>query len=916
MPHTFQFHRRSHVQSLILVILALTAIDTSFADSPGSVFAARYCVDCHGDDQAEADFRIAASDDLKIQEQREHWHRIWTKINSREMPPPDETQPDDRQRRALLDWIVETFGPFNDPSSTDHWSLKPPRQPPVPIVQAADGRSVRNPIDAFIIARLNDNQLTPSPITDRATLLRRATLDLTGLLPSVDETDAFVRAPEPLEIAFESVIDRLLLSPRYGERSAQHWLDVIRWAETVGFETNAERRDAWHYRDWVIAAFNDDLPYDQFILDQLAGDVTGADAALGFLTAGPANLPGQIGRDEQAMRQARQDELDEVVRTVSQSLFGLTVGCARCHDHKFDPISQHDYYALQAIFAGLQYGNRRLRGPQNDTWTAQIPEVRDQLDSLRNELESMRQQFQLRPALDNVQTESFPAQIADAVRMQIDATTNGTASLYEFQIWTTPTDNNPSNNIALASSGASVSASSFALANQTRHFDNLVDGSIDRRQAFPWVAAQRGPAWLEIQLPGPTSIDRITWHGGASIPLDYYVQVHDPRSGRWITVATTDDRLPRIDDRRSAAEVAIRGMNPDQTTSLYKLLARIRARESELRRLSDGPQTYAAKFAADPNETRLLHRGDPMQPRQETFAAVPVALDHSPPTNHPAHEPDRRLALADHLVQPDHPLTARVMVNRIWQQHFGVGLVKTASDFGRMGEPPSHPDLLDWLAVEFVKQEWSAKQLHRLIMSSQTYQQSSRPRSGPLRVDADTRLLWRFPPRRLDAEAIRDSVLQASGNLNRSMSGRGFDFFNQRGGLSDYQPKQTFDADGWRRMIYAHKIRMQSVDVFGAFDCPDAGQMTPRRNQSITPIQSLGLFNSPFLNRQSKFFADRLRKHSDDDLQSALQRAYSIALSRPPSAKEQDALLTLANNHGLEQACRVILNTSEFVYLR
>jgi hypothetical protein len=349
---------------------------------------------------------------------------------------------------------------------------------------------------------------------------------------------------------------------------------------------------------------------------------------------------------------------------------------------------------------------------------------------------------------------------------------------------------------------------------------------------------------------------------------------------------------------------------------VLQLIAQIRKTQQELNRLAAGPQTYAASFSDLPAATMLLRRGDPMQPSEEVFASAPTVLTGKAPTTNPQREFDRRKMLVDHLARPDHPLTARVMVNRIWQHHFGIGLVETASDFGRMGTPPTHPDLLDWLAVEFVENGWSLKHLHRQIVTSKTYTQSSRPRDDAMRVDADARLLWRYPPRRLDAEAIRDSVLMASGKLDLRMYGRGFDFFNQRGGLSDYRPKETFETDGLRRMIYAHKIRMQSVDVFGAFDCPDAGQMTPRRNRSITPIQSLGLLNSPFINRQAEFFAQRIGELAEGDLSEALRIAFEITLTRVPTEDEQEVLLRLARDHGLDQVCRVILNTSEFVSLQ
>ncbi|MCH7685843.1 MAG: DUF1553 domain-containing protein, partial [Planctomycetes bacterium] len=627
-------------------------------------------------------------------------------------------------------------------------------------------------------------------------------------------------------------------------------------------------------------------------------------------------LPGQISKDEPSKRLARQDSLDEIVVNIGQTFLGLTIGCARCHDHKFDPISQRDYYAMQAIFAGLSYGDRRLHGRQNNQWTAQVPKVRDELARLRQELQQMQRRFQLRPALEPIQTESFEPLRVDAVRMELTATGQGPASLYEFEVWSVAKGERPAENVALASAGAKPAASSFALANQTRHFDNLVDGSVDKRQAFPWVADKSGPAWLQIDLPSPVAVDRVRWHEGASMPANYEIEVRDAASGRWKTVAHTRDRLPRVSDMRAPKDVRLDGMSAEQVDSLFKLLAKIRAAQRELTRLTDGPQVFAASFAESPEKTWLLKRGDPTQRADEVSPAVPSFLQIHNSQSPPKREVDRRLALARHLTRPDHPLTARVMVNRIWQYHFGVGLVETPSDFGRMGARPSHPKLLDWLATEFVARGWSLKKLHRLIVTSQTYRQSSRPRDDAMAIDAESRLLWRYPPRRLDAEAIRDSILTVSGKLNTKMHGPGFDFFDRRGGLSDYTAKETFDASGWRRMIYAHKIRMQSVDIFGAFDCPDAGQMTPRRNHSITPIQSLGLFNSPFANRQAAFFAERIRNESPDDLRQCIDLAFKVSLARRPSAVEGSRMVELAKAHGLKQVCRVILNSSEFLFLQ
>ena len=780
-----------------------------------------------------------------------------------------------------------------------HWSFQPITRPATP--------AGMHPVDYFVETQLRKKGLQRSPMAEREVLLRRVTLDLIGLPPTVKELDDFRTDKRSTSAAFSAVVDRLLASPRYGERWAQHWLDVIRWAETVGFETNIERPAAWHYRDWVIAAFNRDLPYDRFIRDQLAGDITGADAALGFLVAGPALQPGQIGRDEEAMRSARQDELDEVIRTVSQAMLGLTIGCARCHDHKFDPIRQTDYYGMQAVFAGLRYGNRRLRGEENDAWTAKVPAARAKVQQLHAELDAMRKKHKLRVSLLSVQTETFKPVLVNSIRMKIAATINGrAASIYEFEAWTPE-----KKNVALASAGAVPSASSFALANQTRHFENLNDGSVDRRQSFPWVSASGGPAWFRIDFPKPVTLQSITWHNGSSIPADYIIEVM--RSDDvWQSVAHTMDRQPRIDDTRAPDKVKLNGLDAAQVKTLMAHISQLRAAQAELNRLSAGPQTFAASFK-EPATTWLLRRGDPMQRLEKLPPSIPNMLGKLQPKD--ATEPERRLALARHLTRPDHPLTARVLVNRVWQKHFGTGLVDTPSDFGKMGNAPTHPQLLDWLASEFVRQGWSIKKLHRLILTSRTYMQANRPNAQAARIDADTRFLWRFPSRRVEAEAIRDSILFVSGKLNLKSGGRGFDFFNQRGGLSDYHPKETFKAEGWRRMIYAHKVRMQAVDIFGAFDCPDAGQMKPRRTRSITPVQSLSLLNSPFANRQAGFFAERVRREAGNDTAAQVKHAFRLATSREPNARELATLKSLANQHGLEQACRVLFNTSSFLMI-
>ena len=881
-----------------------------------------HCSACHGPDEQESGLRLDRRESLLSggdwgepavvpgKADESFLIRV-VSGNEPDLTMPPEGKPlSDGQVEILRKWIDQGAqmpeGIDGESSEVNHWSLKPIAEVSPPEISDA---WITNPIDAFILASLQEAELAPSPLAEPRVLVRRAFLTLHGLPPTPEEL-------AKTNLSHAELIDKLLSSPRYGERWAQHWLDVIRWAETTGYETNAARPHAWPYRDWLIRALNDDKPYDQFIFEQIAGDTVGEDAATGFLVSGPANLPGQVGKDEESMRQARQDELDEVVRTVSGAFLGLTMGCARCHSHKFDPIPQRDYYAFQAVFAGIHFGDRRLRGAENDRWAVLAVEVKNELDAALSKLEKMRVDLQLQPSLTpDRQTESFEPVLADAVRMEINATNNGgRPTLFELEIWSAGQD---SKNLALAN-GVRATASTFALENQTRHPDNLIDGKLRTDDRFPWIAAKPGPAWVEIELAEEETINRIVWERGNGFPVNYEIKVRTP-DGRWSSIADTRSRMLHLEDMRTTDKIDLYGVEPAAVEELVARLSKTRSLNAEQNRLAAGPQVFAGVIReAEPSYR--LKRGDPMQRLEQVEPNVPEVLG-SIEVDPQAQEADRRIALARHLTNPKNPLTARVMVNRIWQHHFGTGLVGTPSDMGTMGAKPTHPELLDWLAGEFVRSGWSIKHMHRLILSSNTYCQSHQPRPEALEVDADCRLLWRFPPRRLEAEVLRDSILLVCGKLNVEPHGPGFDFFNQSGGLSDYVPKEEFSESGWRRMIYAKKIRMQQVDVFGAFDCPDAGQMTSKRSRSITPIQALNLLNSTFVNRQASFFAERIRAISGGDPNKGdpnklVTHAVELALGRPATEEETEQLANLCQRHGLEQVGRVLFNTNEFVFLQ
>ncbi len=906
------------------------------------IFTAR-CAGCHGAARQESGFRVDRREDLL--KGGDHgrpsivpsdsagsflFQLVAGKNADLKMPLLGQPLSSDQIRR-LKAWIdqgakmPDAAGTERESAATDHWSLQPLRAVRPPDLYDA---FVANPIDAFILARLRENGLSPSPPAKRNVLARRVHLVMHGLPPTASESKRWQESSDGQEL-----IEEVLSSSRYGERWAQHWLDVIRWAETWGFETNSPRPKAWPYRDWVIDSLNADKPYDRFIFEQIAGDQAGADAATGFLVAGPANLPGQIGKDLESKRQARQDALDEVIQSVSGAFLGLTAGCARCHNHKFDPISQKDYYSLQAVFSGMQYGDRRLLGAKNARWAAQVPAAKRKLDELGARLKEKRLTFKLQPAVEpDYHEERFEPIVAASVRMKMAATHNGAGpSLYEFEIWAPlPAEESlsledpdspsepPGINVALESNGGRASASSFGFANQTRHHDNLIDGRLKDDDRFPWVAKEAGPAWIRIELAKPTRIDRVVWQRGSGgdtvgFPAEFQIDI-EGADGTWTTVTESSNRMLHPEDRRAADQIRLDGVAPKETTEIVTLLAEARKARAKYQRLVAGPQVFAGKFSAA-GTTYRLHRGDPMQRREVVEPNVPAVLG-SLNLAQDAQEEERRVALARHLTGAGNRLTARVIVNRIWQHDFGTGIVDTPSDFGRMGSRPTHPQLLDWLAQELIQNGWSLKHIHRLILGSNTFRQSGGAREQPLSVDTDSRLLWRFPPRRLEAEALRDSILLVSGKLNLQMYGPGFGFFEQKGGLKDYISKKTFEATGWRRMVYATKIRMQAVDIFGAFDCPDAGQMTAKRTRSITPIQALNMLNSPFVNRHAEFFAARVRGEAGEKTEDQVKLAVQLAFSRAASDREVQRLADLSEQHGLEQVCRALINANEFLFLQ
>jgi hypothetical protein len=835
--------------------------------------------------------------------------------------PPEGSPLTAEQITAIRRWIDDGApwpGDIDiDSAASRHWAFQPVVRPALPR-QSNAALSGENTIDAFLDARLAEHGLARSPPVDPHTLIRRVTLDLTGLPATPTEVEEFVarvsvaagdgtgKEGASADKAYQDVVERLLASPRYGERWAQHWLDVIRYADTTGYEANAVRTTAWPYRDYVIAALNADRAYPRFILEQLAGDTLGVDSATGFLVTPPFPSRIEVGQEAAAIAQARYNGLDEVVQNIGSAILGVTVGCARCHDHKFDPISTRDYYRLVTTFAGLQFVDRPWISKERPVTEALAAERR--LSDIRERLS----QFAAWRETERIRvTDVFQAVTAKWIRLTVIETFTGRGyapAIDELEVWKAVSRDEPRRNVASARLGALVRTSGpdESLGSQDRQLNDGVIGWKSR-----WVARERldkATSWVEIELPEAVTIDRVTWH------CDHDDQANDLVAAKWRTlkkwrleVAVEPGKWDTVvsADRKEGISTA----ELDHRTALENQFTKAATD------LWNVTHLFAGRFR-DPEPGYVLRRGNPLEPREPTG---PGGIDvlggyELPPT---ATEAERRLALAHWLGSEKHPLPARVLVNRVWRHHFGTGLIDTPSDFGTQGENPSHPELLDWLASEFMARGWRLKELHRMICLSQAYRQSSRPVAAAIHIDPDSRLLWRYPPRRLEADAIRDSILFASGSLNLLMGGPGVDTYQPRPKEtgSDWRPQEMPGSATWRRTIYLLRVRGADDGLFKPFDVPDCGQVRAKRSVSTTPLQALNLFNSPFMVDQAQRLAARVEQEAGTDLNRQLDRLFLLTLARYPNDSERTACLEAARAEGFAACCRALLNSNEFLFL-
>lgn len=880
--------------------------------------------------------------------------------------------------KQKLPWPAELV---LDPDDAKWWSLKPLVRPHFPEVANEWRSRVRNPIDAFVLAKLSEQNLSPSPEADRRTLIRRLKFDLHGLPPTPEEVEEFVNDPDPL--AYEKLIDRYLTSPRYGERWARHWLDVVHYADTHGYDKDKLRPNAYHYRDYVIRSFNEDKPYARFIEEQIAGDVLFPDdptgiIATGFIAAGPwdfishvevpeAKLDGQI---------ARSLDRDDMVRTTMETFNSVTIGCARCHNHKFDPVPMEDYYSLQAVFAAVDRADRefdaepvlhqkrqelladqaRLQAEKSQLEAEvrklggkQLAEIEAGIKQLSEQSKTVEKpEFGYHSQISTQQNETKwvqvdlgePVDLSRIVIVGCHDNFNGIGAGFGFPVRYKIEACNEASfqsdvTVLVDRTGddvpnPGVAPQEFLLEKQSARYLRVTATKLALRQndyIFALAELQAFDADNKNVASGTavTALDSIEapvrWRK-ANLVDGYYFGVMFEGDVR--------QKLAELQQKR--AKVMSESLSPQQIDRSNEVDASLAGIATSLSNLPSPQKVYTAAttFAPQgnhkatggvPREIRLLKRGNMTSPGEVMSPGAIAALDHLPgrfelPPGHS--EGDRRAALARWIADKENVLTWRSIVNRVWLYHFGRGIVDSPNDFGRMGQLPSHPELLGWLAIEFRDRGQSIKNLHRTICTSSTYRQVSTENPQFSEIDSGNVFLWRMNRRRLEAEEIRDAILQVSGKLAFDMYGPGFqDFVIEKPEHSPHYKYELYDPNdskSHRRSIYRFIVRSQQQPFLTTMDCADPSMQVPKRNQTITSLQALSLLNNRFIVAMSNSFADRLENDAAN-IPDRMRRAVGLAFGRSPSEQEIQILTEFAAEQGLQNACRLIFNLNEFVFV-
>ncbi|MDY3556629.1 DUF1553 domain-containing protein [Gemmata sp. JC717] len=950
---------------------------------------AKHCASCHGAEKQKGGFRLdrkadalAGGDSGKAiqpgQSADSHIVKLVTSTDADTRMPPKGAGLSAAEVAVLKQWIDDGAKWPDDGSAAanplDWWSLQPLKRPAVP------GAENEHPVDAFVRAKLREKGLAPAPEADRRTLIRRLYFDLIGLPPAPEDVDTFV-ASTAADV-YERLVDKLLASPQYGERWARHWLDVVHFGETHGYDKDKPRPNAWPYRDYVIRALNTDKPYGRFVAEQVAGDVlypgtVDGIEALGFLAAGPWDLIGHAEVPESKVdgKIARHLDRDDMVANTVGTFMGLTAHCAQCHNHKFDPITQEDYYKLQAVFAALDRTDRAY-------------DADPKVAARRAELEGRKKAATAaRAALENAARNKAGADLAAIEKQIADAAGPAPASKPpEFGYHSAIATKQDAVKWVQVDLGASQKLDRVVLRPCHDDFNGIGAGfgfpvrfriELSDDPAFNTSTVLADETAKDFPPPGMAPYRatagartgryvRVTATKLAPRQNDYVLALAELEAldaagknlarGRPVTALDSTEapvrwrksnltdglaapgpalnagERARLAERRDALLRAALGEK--EAARLGELGADIAAIDAELgalratRRVAyvgavhTGSGTFVGTGASGgkPRPIHVLARGDVTKPGKEVapgaIGAVPGANAHfALPTGHG--EGERRAALARWLTDANNPLTWRVMANRVWQYHFGRGIVDTPNDFGKMGQLPTHPELLDYLASE-LREHQSLKKLHKRIVTSQTYKQVSGSNEANAKTDADNRYLWRQNRRKLEAEAVRDSILTAAGKLDLTAGGPSFqDFVIEKPEHSPHYQYHLHDPEDTRthrRAVYRFVVRSQQQPFMAALDCADPSLAVEKRNETLTPQQALALLNNRLAVTMAKHFAARVEKLGATDAER-MTAAFRLALGRAPTAAERDALAGYAKEHGLANACRVVLNLNEFVFV-